>query len=347
MDPDPTKVDIIFLRHGQSNSNICLSDSSGEPHMTEDLWDQVKGDAVGQGGGGPFHLSCGEWIPDGLTSSGIEQTHDMAKDLKKDPMLRNLHTIVASPATRALQTGLIVSEYFANVPVKCHTGFLETTNWPHDRPPQEVELGEKRFRHYVALSGGGKGLQSGLVDGIHEVNTTKVHYENGIDLDSHDPAQHKKKVVQARRWLRDLAREARLDALKAQKERPVILVIIHGGVLNLILDEWLCDISYDQNIGKYVLNSSTTLRNLAVLVLRFKSADDEEADLEDIPMAEGDRLPGLRQTISECRSSSGIGPAHKFDPSRLYWEFVERVRGEVAMMHREQSGLMKKLEAWE
>ncbi|KAK6843386.1 hypothetical protein PG987_004246 [Apiospora arundinis] len=293
-------VDVVLVRHGQAVSNV----------------------------------NSGEWRPDGLTDFGINSVHEFTRHTK----LRNVHAIVSSCSARSIQTAQILAKAFADLPkIHCRPEFQELTPWPYDQPIN-LQQSKGRLYAYTKLQGGSEEDAGTLTrDQVVDMNPldwpvmphTSDLFPNREELEN--------RVMEARRWLRGLAKKVLEDQPRSNIHgRPTIVVVCHGGFLNLFLGEYRCCFTRSSSSESWEWASSTTLSNLDAAVCSFASLADQDAQL-----VEQEKSDEWSKVLGQHYRHLGSDPKRGGDVNheQEYWLFWDRAAEEVrhqdkTLLHR-------------
>ncbi|KAK4117413.1 hypothetical protein N656DRAFT_764638 [Canariomyces notabilis] len=344
---DVSRVHILFQRHGQAVSNIVDYETPGitaENITLDELTRLATCDPN-------LHLRTGVFLPDGLTSFGLDSSYAFVDDVTDDngvPRLDNVYMLVSSPLTRAHQTLQANSRAFGLVGpfhggagagdggstlsetanIYCHPGFREATTWPHDFPPLRLVNPEvaaataPRDGHitnkskpnpvstntvsYIRVAGG-SGRGCGRVVGETHVDTSRLVWAgSNLSRSAHDTHQWQNQsqsqsetletrmaavtaepdlasveraVREARVWLRGCARRVLFEHVAAGRAgTPRIVVCLHGGIINFVMQSWHCDFRRDSAQQDWRWHRSVALRPLDIVVCRFQQEQRRDED---------------------------------------------------------------------
>ncbi|KAK8096396.1 uncharacterized protein PG998_014264 [Apiospora kogelbergensis] len=136
-------------------------------------------------------------------------------------------------------------------------------------------------------------------------------------------------VTRGRQLIRDVANGLSTD-------KRTIIVVTHGGVFNVLLGKYYCDMKD----GK--LASSTVLKNLDAVLCFFPSADDPEARLQEKRWDQKwvDQFGKHYRNLGDEFEQSGQGDSNY---EKDYWKFNREAGDEVK---GKDQGLIQLLLAW-
>ncbi|KAK8038401.1 hypothetical protein PG994_015168 [Apiospora phragmitis] len=315
------KVNILFVRHAAANSAVNDEQNVG-PETGPELYEILNGENTKVGNG--------DYFLDGLTKEGLGELERFCDRLKQFP-IPDVAAVVCSTSTRSIQTALAIAQACQLSPsdVRPIDELREITPWPHDQSALYQEENGKRYIKYIMLRGGSR-EDAGEVVGVKEVDISGLDWPNVDQQTRTQNVMHPRTrealeatVTRGRQLVRDVAKG--IQGSSATGNRTVI-VVTHGGILNVLLDKYYCDMKN----GKLV--SSTTLKNLDAVNCSFSSADDPEARLQEKGWDQkwvGHLGLHYRNLIGDTKQPGQDGIDHEIDHEEAYWKFNQRAGAEV------------------
>lgn len=324
-------ITILAVRHAAANSAVN-DGKDGGPKTESELREILDGENTKVGNG--------DYFQDGLTEQGLEELERFCSQLARLPN-SDVAAVVCSTSTRSIQTALAIAQACQLSPTNVHPmdELQEITPWPHDQSALYREENGKRYIKYMMLKGGRR-EEAGEVVGVKEVDISDLDLPNMDQQTRMRNVTHPRSrkeledtVARGRRLVRDVANG--IQDSNATGDRTII-VVTHGGILNVLLDKYYCDIRNGE------LASSTMLKNLDVINCSFSSVDDPEARLQEKRWNQkwAGHLGSHYRDLSRETEQSG---QCYVDHEEAYWKFNQRAGAEV---NGKDPGLIQMLLTW-
>lgn len=353
-DNEPPLIDIVFFRHLMSTSNTVAPDGVvGQPFLrlsSEQVvkwaWDDVNA-GTAQG------VKRGEYLWDGLTKNAIDKTKALHKIWDNIP---DVHLVMSSPLTRAIQTANLV---FSNHTLWVHECFQEATSWPQDFQACWYRDHGKAYTSYLQLQGG-DGKDRGHIVRREKVDVTNAFFLSRDKTD--DTRDQRLRTVLAAPTLEELEQhgaEARAliydvakklhrqhnDGKTEAQSTGKLVVVTHGGSLNFITNDFCCDFSRDNDKSEWKWKTSSGMKHGDAVVYRFKPTADDKYKLVEKPETKlyrdalGDKYRVLKDQRREFKNPDGSVVDHKAE----YMKFNQKVAGDVKRTYDENPAVFRYL----
>lgn len=321
------EYNVVIVRHSDSNSAVVV-EKDGGPETELELHKILNGinPTVGNG----------DYFLDGLTNEGLERLEIFCYPLSQLPN-SDVAAVLCSTSTRSVQTALAIATACQLSPtdVRPIDELREITPWPHDQLALYQEDDGKRYIKYMMLRGGSL-EDAGEVVGKKEVDISDLKWPDvGQETRTRNVTHPRSReeleatVTRGRQLIRDVANGLSTD-------KRTITVVTHGGVFNVLLGKYYCDMKD----GK--LASSTVLKNLDAVLCFFPSADDPEARLQEKRWDQKwvDQFGKHYRNLGDEFEQSGQGDSNY---EKDYWKFNREAGDEVK---GKDQGLIQLLLAW-
>ncbi|KAK3337593.1 hypothetical protein B0T19DRAFT_455463 [Cercophora scortea] len=375
-----SQVHIIFQRHGQAISNVVdfTPGIDAQKITSAELRDLA---ATRRG-----YLQTGVFMPDGLTQFGLDASKTFIDAVTNHGarQLDNVYMLISSPLTRAYQTIKMNQPAFDLVGpfhfhpqaapavsddpadkavIYCHPGLQEATTWVQDFPAVvKTHTDDTKTVSYINTSGG-KGPGAGTVLGEMGVDVSTMVWPNSapnswvtfngrmkaatapINL-----AEIENATKQARVWLRE---QAKLVLQAHQKEgrpgTPRIVVCLHAGIINFVVNDWHCDYKLVQETGEWEWVGSGALRNLEMAVYTFEGMEGEDPVLKELrydayyarSLGKYYRHLGSDETLVYQNPDGGM-----VDQKARHWKFIQDKERDVLGFVAERREVFEGLLMW-
>ncbi|KAF7552441.1 hypothetical protein G7Z17_g4307 [Cylindrodendrum hubeiense] len=358
---EDTEFHIVFIRHAEATSNVVAfhnRDGIDIPNMDAQSFHQSLLD-IATTGGTSTTVRQGIYLPDYLTQFGEESIEEFIKPARADPSKKlDVYRIFTSPLPRAVATAIRSTDRFeifdtcdGQPCIESHPSLQEATNWPQDMEAPSTDAS------YIKLKGG-HGSDAGSVLGEGTVDLSRITNQNNeqskqntvesrmnaltVPQSWEDSLEHGKKV---REWLLDhRSRIVREHKLSGRGGPARVVVVVHGGMFNIIVDRWYCAYKKKNGTGDWEWVTSTVFRNLEAVVFRFKS--DNDATMEEVPRsADYERIFGdyyRHLGVVEYINSNGT----VVDQRRGHKDFIDRTGNEVRNVLTQKPFIMRLLVNW-
>ncbi|KAI5464447.1 hypothetical protein BGZ63DRAFT_152225 [Mariannaea sp. PMI_226] len=337
----PLDVDICFLRHLRSTSNVISPPGTAGLVLTDLTAHQVLSWAwhgVNQGTAQP--VKRGEFLWDGLTEEGLATSLLLKEDWKK---IEGVRIVISSPLTRSLQTA---HEIFYCNALYLNQAFQEATNWPQDRRAHTYFEGGREFTSYIMLKGG-DGPDCGEVVRREKVKVNDAHWLSSFPKMSREerlkdiltaPTQEsiETRAANGRQLLYEMARKLEgVHRSRRQPGTPKLVCVTHGGMINFLTGDFYCSFRRDDDRSDWEWVTSSALSPGDTVVYRFQPTDDDPYNLTEKPRTEeyaaalGGRYKVLKDIGHEYHNPDGS----LVDQKAEYMKFNKQVAEDVARVH--------------